>query len=47
MYILIVIKEFVKENNLIIILDLVNVIDKVKVGFMFEFKDCEDGYVGI
>ena len=46
-YTLTVTKEFAKENNLTTISDLANATDKVKAGFTLEFKDREDGYVGI
>ena len=46
-YTLTVTKEFAKENNLTTISDLANETDKVKAGFTLEFKDREDGYVGI
>ncbi|TYR81267.1 ABC transporter permease/substrate-binding protein [Priestia megaterium] len=46
-YTLTVTKEFAEQNNIKTISDLANVSDQVKAGFTLEFKDREDGYVGI
>ncbi|WP_110112186.1 ABC transporter permease/substrate-binding protein [Bacillus sp. CGMCC 1.16541] len=46
-YALAVPTEFAEVKNLNTISDLQNVVDELKVGFTLEFKDREDGYVGI